>query len=319
MRGPSIPAATLLFVCACATPRQLDAVQAELDATKQTLAQVQAARETERDERAELERRLALLESWSEQSQAHTLGLTETLTRLSATIEGLRTRLGDVGPGEFEKGQRARPNMTPLELRQYATAQGDPHFGRFTLDEALAGDDRLSDRSRGKLVATFETSHGRFDCVLHEDGAPNTVANFVGLARGVRASLDPKTDTWTHRPLYDGTIFHRVIAGFMIQGGDPRGNGRGGPGYAMEDELDASQSHRPGTLSMANAGPNTAGSQFFINVVATPHLDGKHAIFGHCDPDTPIAISKVDVDVRAAHRPRDPVEIRRIRISRRRR
>lgn len=319
MRGPSSLTAAVLLLCACVTPAELAALQSELDATERTLAEVQAARQTEQREREELERRLSLLESWSEQSQAHTIGLAQTVSELGTKVEALLRRAGVVGPGRFRKGERAKPNMSELEIRQHATAQGDPHFGRFTLVEALAGDASLSDRSRGTLTATFETNRGSFDCELFEDKAPNTVANFVGLARGVRASLDHETDTWKPARLYDGTIFHRVIAGFMIQGGDPQGTGRGGPGYAIPDEFHASAKHETGTLSMANAGPNTGGSQFFINVADTPHLDGKHAVFGHCDSAIPIKISKVDVNVRAAHRPKQPVEIRRIRISRKRR
>ena len=114
--------------------------------------------------------------------------------------------------------------------------------------------------------ANFETTLGNFTIELFEKQVPNTVGNFVKLAE---------------KNFYDGVIFHRVIDGFMIQGGDPTGTGRGGPGYTFADEIDPTLKHNAeGMLSMANAGPNTNGSQFFITLVPTPHLDGKHAVFG---------------------------------------
>src|SRR6266496_74097 len=134
---------------------------------------------------------------------------------------------------------------------------------------------------KGPLYATLKTSMGDIVIQLFDDKAPKTVANFVGLASGTKEWLDPKTGEKVKRPLYNGTIFHRVIPGFMIQGGDPLGNGRGGPGYNFEDEFHPDLRHsKAGILSMANAGPNTNGSQFFITLAATPWLDGKHSIFG---------------------------------------
>jgi len=129
--------------------------------------------------------------------------------------------------------------------------------------------------------ATLETSKGAIRVRLFPDTAPKTVENFVGLATGSRSWQDPKTGAEQQRPLYDGTIFHRVIPDFMIQGGDPLGTGTGGPGYSFEDEVSGPRRFdRPGYLAMANAGPNTNGSQFFITQVPTPWLDGKHTIFG---------------------------------------
>ena len=117
-----------------------------------------------------------------------------------------------------------------------------------------------------KYSAIFHTARGDFEIELYADKVPNTVNNFVFLAKD---------------GFYDGTTFHRVIKDFMVQGGDPEGSGRGGPGYKFKDEFHPSLKHTgPGTLSMANAGPHTNGSQFFITHVATPHLDGKHAVFG---------------------------------------
>jgi peptidyl-prolyl cis-trans isomerase A (cyclophilin A) len=129
--------------------------------------------------------------------------------------------------------------------------------------------------------ANFSTSEGNFKVHLFDDKAPKTVANFTGLADGSKEWTDPKSRQKVKRPFYDGLIFHRVIAGFMIQGGCPLGSGTGGPGYQFADEFGAGLRHdRPGLLSMANAGPNTNGSQFFITLAATPWLDNKHAIFG---------------------------------------
>lgn len=130
--------------------------------------------------------------------------------------------------------------------------------------------------------ATFETSEGTIVCRLFENDAPKTVANFVELAEGKREWTHPSTRKKSNDRLYDGTIFHRVIPNFMIQGGDPQGTGMGGPGYQFEDETKGSphKFDKPGKLAMANAGPNTNGSQFFITVTPTTWLTGKHTIFG---------------------------------------
>ena len=138
-----------------------------------------------------------------------------------------------------------------------------------------------SAEKKGPLYATLKTSMGDIVIQLFDDKAPKTVANFVDLATGTKEWTDPKTREKVKRPLYNGTIFHRVIPGFMIQGGDPLGNGTGGPGYRFEDEFNPDLKHsKPGMLSMANAGPNTNGSQFFIIQKPTPWLDGKHSVFG---------------------------------------
>jgi len=138
----------------------------------------------------------------------------------------------------------------------------------------------MSDLKSG-LYAVFETTLGEITCELYPSKAPKTVENFVALARGTKQFLDAKTYKPTQRPFYDGLVFHRVIPDFMIQGGCPLGRGTGGPGYEFEDEFTRDLSFdRPGRLAMANAGPNTNGSQFFITVAATPWLDQHHTIFG---------------------------------------
>src|SRR5215831_17704950 len=136
-------------------------------------------------------------------------------------------------------------------------------------------------RQAGTYVI-FETSEGSIVCRLFEKDAPKTVANFVELAEGKREWTHPKTRKKSKDRLYDGTIFHRVIPDFMVQGGDPEGTGMGGPGYQFEDETRGSphKFDKPGKLAMANAGPNTNGSQFFITTVPTTWLTAKHTIFG---------------------------------------
>ena len=131
------------------------------------------------------------------------------------------------------------------------------------------------------LYATLKTGMGEIMIRLFEDKAPMTVANFVGLATGAKAWSDPKTGQRVTRSLYNGTIFHRVIPNFMIQGGDPLGLGTGGPGFKFSDEFHPDLRHnKPGILSMANAGPNSNGSQFFVTHRAAPWLDDKHSVFG---------------------------------------
>ena len=134
-------------------------------------------------------------------------------------------------------------------------------------------------------TVVMDTSMGRITCQFYQKEAPKTVANFIALAQGTKDWVDPQTQKKMHnKPLYDGTTFHRVIPEFMIQGGDPAGTGAGGPGFAFEDEFNPDLNFDvPGRLAMANAGPNTNGSQFFITEVATEHLNQKHTIFGQCD------------------------------------
>lgn len=165
------------------------------------------------------------------------------------------------------------------------------------------------------IQATFQTTAGDINCTLFPDKAPVTVANFIGLATGTKDWKNPSNGATMHnRPLYDGTIFHRVIPNFMIQGGDPLGNGTGDPGYKFKDEFSDLQFDQPGRLAMANSGPGTNGSQFFITEVPTPHLNGKHTIFGQCENmDLVKQIARAATDPRN-DRPFTPVKITHVKI-----
>jgi peptidyl-prolyl cis-trans isomerase A (cyclophilin A) len=166
----------------------------------------------------------------------------------------------------------------------------------------------------GEPTAVFDTTAGTLRCTLFEKETPVTVANFIGLANGTKDWKNPVSGATKHNtPLYDGTIFHRVIPNFMIQGGDPAGNGTGDPGYKFKDEIVPSlMFDRPGRLAMANSGPNTNGSQFFITEVPTPHLNGKHTIFGQCD-DASVALEKEIA--RMARDPSDDKPFRAVKIK----
>ena len=174
---------------------------------------------------------------------------------------------------------------------------------------------------QGKLSAIIETDFGAFTCELYEAQTPKTVANFVGLARGVRPFMDHVSGKVTKRPYFDGTPCHRVIPGFMMQCGDPTATGMGGPGYRFADEFVPSLRHdRAGILSMANAGPTTNGSQFFITEGPTPGLNDKHTVFGRCDPGSLVrTITNVPKDPSdgSGSRPAKPVLLNRVSIVRR--
>jgi peptidyl-prolyl cis-trans isomerase A (cyclophilin A) len=188
----------------------------------------------------------------------------------------------------------------------------DPAKLDFKLADAVAGLE-----GSGALTAKLETNHGVLVVKLFEAEVPKTVANFVGLARGLRPWRDPKTGDWVKRPFYDGLTFHRVIPDFMIQGGDPLGVGNGGPGYQFGDEFVPSLRHdKPGRLSMANAGPGTNGSQFFVTEAPTPHLDDRHTIFGEVVEGLDVVKTIARVPVGAANRPTEPVVIQKITLYR---
>jgi peptidyl-prolyl cis-trans isomerase A (cyclophilin A) len=168
------------------------------------------------------------------------------------------------------------------------------------------------------LTAQFTTSEGSFTVRLFESEAPNTVANFVGLAEGTKEWTDPKSGQKVKRPFYDGLIFHRVIDGFMIQGGDPLGMGTGGPGYKFGDEFNPKPRHaQAGILSMANSGPNTNGSQFFITLAPTPWLDNRHSVFGEVVEGMGVVekIGKTPTS-KPGDRPVKPVTIQSVAIKR---
>ena len=164
--------------------------------------------------------------------------------------------------------------------------------------------------------AVFTTSEGTFKVKLFDQEVPNTVANFVGLAEGTKEFTDPKTGQKTKRPFYDGLVFHRVIDGFMLQGGCPLGTGTGGPGYKFADEFNAMLRHaKPGFLSMANAGPGTNGSQFFITLGATPHLDNRHSVFGEVIEGLDVIKNIGRVKTGSQDRPSQPVIMEKVTIE----
>jgi peptidyl-prolyl cis-trans isomerase A (cyclophilin A) len=234
--------------------------------------------------------------------------------------------LGDAGlttaMASQESSSRSRPRAAVAEPKRPVdddsavtmpmTDPGpDPMNGSFTFAQAAAGLPPT-----GALVATIKTSKGELRCKLFEDKAPVAVANFVGLARGTRPFKDK--NQWVTRAAYDGTTFHRVIKGFMVQGGDPQGTGRGEPGYVFKDELwtgNGSKHDRPGLLCMANRGPDTNGMQFFITDASAPHLDRSYTIFGECAPVSVVhAIANVPTE--SGDRPTADVTIDKVEISR---
>jgi peptidyl-prolyl cis-trans isomerase A (cyclophilin A) len=163
----------------------------------------------------------------------------------------------------------------------------------------------------------IDTSMGRITCQFFEKQAPKTVANFIALAQGTKDWVDPQTQKPMHnKPLYDGTIFHRVIPEFMIQGGDPTGTGGGDPGFTFEDEFDSNLNFDvPGRLAMANSGPNTNGTQFFITEVPTEHLNQHHTIFGQCDdPSVNVVKTIARVERDPNDKPVTPVMLKKVTI-----
>jgi peptidyl-prolyl cis-trans isomerase A (cyclophilin A) len=206
---------------------------------------------------------------------------------------------------------RPTPPPRPENKEPGGGKKGDPLDGAFTLADAtkdLTG--------KGPIVAKIDTSKGVLQCKLFDDKAPVTVANFIGLATGKRTWKDPNSGQWVNKPAYDGTAFHRIIKGFMIQGGDAKGTGSGEPGYVIKDEVWEGAKHdRPGLLCMANRGPNTNGAQFFITDALAAHLDGGYTIFGECAP-VEVVHDIANVPTGAQDRPQTPVLIKSVTISR---
>lgn len=177
-------------------------------------------------------------------------------------------------------------------------------------------DEAKASKKGKEMFALFETNRGNFKVKLLADKAPKTVENFVGLAEGTKEWTDPKTGKQVKKPFYDGLTFHRVIKDFMIQGGCPLGTGTGGPGYRFEDEFPAGapKHDKPGMLSMANAGPNTNGSQFFVTTVATPWLDGRHTVFGEVVEGMDVVHSIENTKTGSMDRPVEAVVINHVKI-----
>jgi peptidyl-prolyl cis-trans isomerase A (cyclophilin A) len=211
---------------------------------------------------------------------------------------------GATAPATAERALRREPNAP------------DPERGEFTLEEAVVGMP-----VDGTLVAEIGTDLGTLLCDLYADRAPRTVANFVGLARGARPWWDARAGEWVRRPYYRGLTFHRVVPGYLVQGGDYLGDGTGTIGYVVPDELDDSLSHdRAGQLCMANhEGPGTAGAQFFLTDGPAPQLDreGGYTIFGQCQPTAIISqLARVPQNPEAGNRPLTPIHITRMIIRR---
>ncbi len=221
----------------------------------------------------------------------------------TAAAGGSAEAMGSASAAPAESAAPTKP------VAKVPVSPDDPVKGVFTLADATTG---LA--GKGKLVANMQTDKGTLKCELWPDKAPITVANFVGLARGLRPWKTPSGE-WVKKPLYDGTTFHRIIKGFMIQGGDPKGNGSGEPGYVIPDEVwDGAHHDEIGQLCMANRGPNTNGAQFFIMDGVAKHLDGGYTIFGKCGPESVIeAIAGSEVQ---GDRAVSPPKIKKVTIER---
>jgi peptidyl-prolyl cis-trans isomerase A (cyclophilin A) len=179
------------------------------------------------------------------------------------------------------------------------------------------GDDSSGDDTDdGTVTATLQTNFGDIEIELFAERAPRTVENFVGLATGEKTWTDPETGEQVDgEPLYEDVIFHRVIEGFVIQGGDPTGTGRGGPGYEFDDEFHPELRHdEAGILSMANSGPDTNGSQFFITLAPQPHLDDKHSVFGQVTDGMDVVEEIGSVETDANDRPVEPVVLESVTV-----
>ena len=190
------------------------------------------------------------------------------------------------------------------------SVSADPTAGVFELDDALAA----LPEGPGPLRARIDTPVGSLTCDLRPDKAPRAVANFVGLARGLRPWKDPKSGKWVKRRFYDGLLFHRVIPKFMAQGGDPLGTGYGGPGYQFKDEI-SDLHHEPGALAYANAGPDTNGSQFYVAEVKLKSLDGGYTIFGNCAPVS-VVQALTTVPTGKNDKPKTPLPMTKVVITR---
>lgn len=233
-----------------------------------------------------------------------------SLLLMSSIIVGGACTKNCKGKGTEPVEQKEAPKEAPVDKAkegaldhkeaQELAANAQEIKGNSEMDELVKEFDL---KPGEKLYATFDTSMGPIKAELFWDKTPVTVLNFVQLALGKKEWSDPSTKEKKNSPLYNGTKFHRVIKNFMIQGGDPMGTGFGGPGYQFKDEFNSALKHdKKGILSMANSGPNTNGSQFFITEVPTPHLDGRHTVFGQVTDSASLdiitQIANVQTDVR---------------------
>lgn len=227
--------------------------------------------------------------------------------------------------GDTKAQQRPVPPPAPVKRKinakpaaEIKPSPDDPLSGKWTLEDAVKG------LPKGNaLFASIETDMGTLECKLFDTKAPITVANFIGLARGTRTWKNPDGQ-WVKAPAYDGTVFHRIIKGFMIQGGDAKKNGTGEAGFVIPDEVWEDAFHdRPGLLCMANRGPNTNSAQFFITDAAAPHLDYKegdprssgYTIFGECGP-VDLVHKLASVEVVGGERPKTPPVIKKVTVTR---
>ena len=234
------------------------------------------------------------------------------VSSLAVLAVALLSACGKTPEPEPNKDDNASSKGASTAATATATAKksaDDPLNGEFSFADATK-----DLKGAGAIVAKLDTSKGVLQCKLYDDKAPITVANFIGLATGKRTWKDP-TGAWVNKPAYDGTMFHRIIKGLKIQGGDARGNGTGEPGYVIKDELWSGAKHdRAGLLCMANRGPNTNGAQFFITDAAAAHLDASYTIFGECAPEQIVHdIANTPVQ---GERPSTPVVIKTVTITR---
>jgi peptidyl-prolyl cis-trans isomerase A (cyclophilin A) len=210
---------------------------------------------------------------------------------------------------------KSGPAATPTQPAQQPAQPAQPAQPPAEPQAPLTGFQKAAMEGQ-PLFATLKTNQGTIVVRLFSKDAPKTVANFVGLASGQKQWMDPRTGQKSTQPLYDGTIFHRVIPGFMVQGGDPLGTGTGDPGYRFEDEFQSGRTFdKPGLLAMANAGRNTNGSQFFITVAATPWLNNRHTIFGEVLKGYEVVEKIVQLPRDPRDRPLQPVVVEKVTVS----
>ncbi len=233
-----------------------------------------------------------------------------------ARPEGGKQASRERAEGAAERGDGGAGGRGTAGTAGAPAASDDPKQGKFTLEEALEG---LG--GKGALLATMDLGKfGKLTCELYEEAAPNVVANFVGLARGLRPFKDPETKAWGMRAFYDGLACHKVIPQFVVHCGDPLGKGTGDPGYLLPAEVTPDLAFdRPGRLAMANrAGTDPRyGSQFFVTERAAQYLNGRFSIFGQCQPTAIVEkLTRVPVDSPMNNHPVEPIVLRKVTISR---